>query len=210
MTAPTITLAPLTGLADPRLLPWMELYELSFPPSERLLISTMLALALEQSRFARSGAPRDEWLLSALDGDEFVGLVHYRRYPEERLAALWGLATRPELRGRGLGAAIYLALWRRLREEGCRAVLFEVERPDAAEDDARREFAARRIGFYRRMGAQLLTGVEYLQQIGPHQPPVPMHIMAQPAETCSAEDAFAWARALFGDAVWQVGVLGLA
>lgn len=209
MLAP-ISLVPLTGLDDPRLLPWMALYELSFPPSERLLIATMLQLVTEQARAMRHGAPHDEWLLAALDGAEFVGLVHYRSFPEQRLAALWGLATQPEIRGRGIGAAIYLALWRRLREEGCRALLFEVERPDVTEDAAAREFAARRIGFYRRMGARLLTGVEYLQHIGPHQPPVPMYVMVQPAETCSPAEAFAWAKGLFGDAVWQVGALGLA
>lgn len=204
MTA-SIALVPLTGLNDPHLLPWLELYELSFPPAERLLIATMLELVIRQSQ----DGPHDEYLLSALDGDEFAGLAHYRRFPEHGLAGLWGLATQPELRGRGLGAAIYTALWQRLRAEECRALIFEVERPDATPDDAAREFATRRIGFYRRMGARLLTGIDYMQRIGPHQPPVPMYIMVQAAETCSPQDAFAWAKGLFRDAVRQVGELGL-
>jgi hypothetical protein len=69
--------------------------------------------------------------------------------------------------------------------------------------------AARRIGFYKRRGARLLTGVEYLQRVGPHQPAVPMHIMIHCAQDCAPEKGFGWAKALFRGAVWQVGELGL-
>jgi GNAT superfamily N-acetyltransferase len=203
MPAP-ITLVPLAGLSDPHLLSWMELYELSFPPSERLLIASMLALAAEQAQ----GGPRNEWLLSALADDGFVGLVHYATFPERRLAGLWGLATKPGLRGRGLGAEIYAALRARSAAEGCDALIFEVERPDLAETDEARQFAERRIGFYTRLGARLLTGIEYWQWVGPHQPPVSMRVMVHPVAERAPEQGFAWAKALFGDALRQVGALG--
>jgi GNAT superfamily N-acetyltransferase len=202
MTA-SISLVPLAGLSDPHLLPWMELYELSFPPSERLLIASMLAIAAGQ---AREG-PHREWLLSALADGEFVGLAHYATVPELRLAGLWGLATRPGLRGRGLGAEIYNSLRRQLTAEGCDALIFEVERPDLAETNEARQFAERRIGFYTRLGARLLTGIEYWQWVGPHQPPVSMRVMVHPAAECSAEQGFAWAKALFGDALRQMSPL---
>jgi GNAT superfamily N-acetyltransferase len=203
---PAISLVPLRGLDDPHLLPWMELYELAFPPNERLLISDMLEIARAQAQ----DGPHTEYLLSALAGGEFAGLVHYETFPQLGLAGLWGLATRPAIRGQGLGAAIYDALWQRLRADGCRGLILEVERPDMTHGEAARQLAVRRIRFYQRLGARLLTGVEYLQTVGPHQPPLPMHVMIHAAAGCSPEEAYGWVRALARDAVLQVGALGLA
>jgi GNAT superfamily N-acetyltransferase len=203
---PAISLVPLRGLEDPHLLPWMELYELSFPPAQRLLISTMLAIARRQTR----DDPQPEWLLTALAGEAFAGLVHYATFPALGIAGLWGLATPPALRGQGLGAEIYMALRARLATEGYRVLLLEVERPDVVESEVGRQLAERRIGFYRRLGARLLTGIEYMQRVGPHQPPVPMHIMLDCDERCAPDVAFGWARALFHDAAQQTGELGLA
>jgi hypothetical protein len=113
------------------------------------------------------------------------------------------------MRGRGLGAAIYGLLWERLAAAGYARLMFEVERPDVVEGDAARQLAERRIGFYQRLGARVLSGVEYWQSVGPHQPPVLMHLMVDAREGCSPDEAFAWAKGLFGDAVRQLGELGL-
>jgi hypothetical protein len=84
-----------------------------------------------------------------------------------------------------------------------------IPRPDTVESEGLAALAERRIGFYRRLGARVLTGIEYLQRVGPHQPPVPMHIMVQCAGICAADEVYGWAKGLFGDAVRQVGELGL-
>ena len=194
----------ITDLDDDLLLPWLDLYETAFPPAERMLVSFYLRLLREK----QEGLHSDHHLLAVQREGVFVGLAHYVVVAEHNLAWLWMFAVTPEARNQGLGAAIYADVVRRL-PAGTVAMLIEVERPDLAHTDAERRLAERRIAFYRRQGARLLEGVHYVQSVGPHQPPLPMHVMIHPLQPLDAGTAFRLAHAVFDDAVTQTGALSL-
>ena len=189
---------------DDMLLPWLDLYEVAFPPNERMLVSFYLRLLKEK----RGGLQPDHHLLAVQREGVFVGLAHYVVIAEHNLAWLWMFAVTPEARNHGVGAAIYRDVARRL-PVGTTAVLLEVKRPDLASSEEERHLAERRIAFYRRQGARLLEGVYYVQSVGPHQPPLPMHVMLHPLQPLDAETAFQLAQAIFGDTITQTGALSL-
>lgn len=204
-----LRITEITTPDDDLLLPWLDLYEIAFPPAERMLVSFYLRLLREK----RDGLWPDHNLLAVQREGVFVGLAHYVVVAEQDLVWLWMFAVTPEARNQGVGAAIYGEIVRRL-PAGTVAVLIEVERPDLAHTEAERELAERRIAFYRRQGARLLEGVHYVQSVGPHQPPLPMHVMLHPLQALDAETAFALARAVFvgsggGETITQTGVLSL-
>jgi len=151
----------------------------------------------------------DHHLLAAQQEGHFVGLAHYVLIPEHHLAWLWMFAVMPEVRNRGVGTTFYGEIVGRL-PVGTVAMLLEVERPDLASTEAERRLAERRIAFYRRQGARLLEGVHYVQSVGPHQLPLPMHVMLHPLRPLDAEQMFRYAQAVFGDAITQVGDTQLA
>jgi len=194
----------ITDPDDDLLLPWLDLYEIAFPPPERMLVSFYLRLLRQK----RDGLHPDHHLLAVRRVGVFVGLAHYVIIIEQRLAWLWMFAVTPEARNQGLGAAIYGDIVRRL-PAGTVAMLLEVERPDLAQIEAERRLAERRIAFYRRQGALLLEGVYYVQSVGPHQPPLPMHVMIHPLQPLNTETAFRFAHTVFGDAITQTGTLSL-
>jgi GNAT superfamily N-acetyltransferase len=199
----------ITDLNDALLLPWLDLYETAFPPVERMLVSFYLRLLQDK----REGLHPDHHLLAVQREGVFVGLAHYVVISDYNAAWLWMFAVTPEARNHGLGAAIYGEIVRRL-PGGTVAMLIEVERPDLAQTKAERELTERRIAFYRRQGARLLEGVHYVQSVGPHQPPLPMHVMVHPVQALDAETAFALARAVFlsnagGETFTQTGLLSL-
>lgn len=204
-----LRITEITTPDDDLLLPWLDLYEIAFPPAERMLVSFYLRLLREK----RDGLWPDHNLLAVQREGVFVGLAHYVVVAEQDLVWLWMFAVTPEARNQGVGAAIYGEIVRCL-PAGTVAVLIEVERPDLAHTEAERELAERRIAFYRRQGARLLEGVHYVQSVGPHQPPLPMHVMLHPLQALDAETAFALARAVFvgsggGETITQTGVLSL-
>lgn len=195
----------IADLNDDMLLPWLDLYETAFPPAERVLVSFYLRLLRDK----QAGLQPNHHLLAVQRARVFVGLAHYAVMAEHKLAWLWMFAVMPEARNHGVGAAIYGEIVRRL-PAGTIAMLIEVERPDLAHTKAERELAERRIAFYRRQGARLLEGVHYVQSVGPHQPPLPMHVMLHPLAPLDAEMAFRCAQAAFGDAITQTGALILS
>lgn len=195
-------ISEITDLDDDLLLPWLDLYETAFPPAERMLVSFCIRLLKERWP--------NHHLLAVQREDVFVGLAYYMVIPEHKLAWLCMFAVTPEARNHGVGAAIYADIVRRL-PAGIIAVLIEVERPDLAQTEVERALAERRIAFYRRQGARLLEGVYYLQSVGPHQAPLPMHVMLHPLQALDAETAYALVQAVFvgGETIKQTGVLSL-
>ena len=81
--------------------------------------------------------------------------------------------------------------------------------PDFAKSEHCSNQAFRRISFYRHHGAYLLKGIDYIQTVGPHQAPIPMHIMVHPFCSMDAESAFNLAIGIFGNAISKTGCLTL-
>ena len=184
---------------------WIDLYETAFPPEERMPVAWFLRLIGER----RHGLAPNSYIQAVLDeSGSFVGLLRYDLCDQPPVAYLWYIAIAPEARGAGLGAACFNEVVRRAGESGLRAVIFEVEIPEYFDDPIRRDNARRRIEFYRRLGAFLLTGIRYMQRI-PNQPEVPLHIMVRPIDPINAIEAFEMAGLLLDD-VTQVGELALS
>jgi len=183
---------------------WLDLYQASFPPEERIPASDFVRLLREKA----AGTRPNSHIQAVLDqSGEFVALLRYDLGKEPGIAYLWYLAVDPAARGGGIGSECFSEVVRRAEEGRLRAVVFEVEIPEHFDNPERREFARRRIEFYRRQGALVLRGIRYIQQL-PGQPPIPLHIMVRPIESVSAQEAFEMARKLF-DNVTQVGELEL-
>jgi hypothetical protein len=104
-----------------------------------------------------------------------------------------------------LGAQFYQEIARRVQAAGCEMLIFEVEKPELMSTDAERKIASRRIQFYQRQGARLLKGIDYVQIVGPHQPPTPMHLMVQLFTDLHADEVASRASQIFGDQL-QVGI----
>jgi GNAT superfamily N-acetyltransferase len=200
-------LVEITTLHDDLLLPWLDLYETLFPANERMLVSYYLAIL----RAKMGGEANHDHLLAAVDeNNRFLGLMHFLTVPETQGACLWYLGVRPDLHSQGLGSRMFHELCQTLRAGHVQALLFEVEMPERVETPLQRDLALRRIAFYRRQGAFLLQGIEYWQDVGAHQSPIPMHLMVCPLCSLNAEEAYGLARAVFQASVQQVGPLALA
>ena len=196
----------INDINDEFLLPWLDLYETAFLPTERILVSGHLMLLRRKA----AGEVRHHHMLAALNAHRAViGLLQYEILAETDAAFLWYMALQAKERNKGLGTRMYSELWDRLDVEACRDLVFEVEIPELAESYEDRRLAERRITFYRRQGAQLLGGVQYIQSVGWHQPPIPMHVMVHRRDRKSPQDAYNLAKAVFGDSITQVGRLSL-
>jgi ribosomal protein S18 acetylase RimI-like enzyme len=194
----TLVRRELSELSDEMLLPWLALYETAFPASERILVADILALL----HSCKCGPDANRHLVAFTDRRrQFVGLAYYEMMPEVSAACLWYLAVEPTLRGRGLGSRIYRRIVSDVKSRGAEAAVFEVEIPEQACGRSERRFARRRIAFYRRLGARLLTGIRYTQSVGSHQRPILMHVMVHPFLPRSSKDAFRVARAVLGEEV---------
>ena len=202
MDSRELQLVEIVNLNDDLFLPWLDLFETAFPAPERVLVSSQLQLL----RAKMAGATTDHHLLAALDGERaLVGMLQYQVLPKIPAAFLWYFAIKPNERSKGLGSQMYQAMLKRLGPASPRAIIFEVEIPDDAPSDEQRRLAERRITFYRRLGARLLGGVHYIQQVGWHQPPIPMHVMLQPLLAMDPHDAYQLAKEVFEDSITQIG-----
>ncbi len=202
MAIPPLIFTEITDPADPIFLEWLDLYETAFPPGEKLLVSTLLKM-LKQG--VGEVTPPSHFIALQNASGGFVGMMLYHANPGDGFALLWYLAIQPPERSSGLGTAAYQELLRRLDPTTYEALFLEVEIP--RKENA--EEAKRRIAFYRRQGAFLLEGIHYLQFIGWHHPPTPMHLMVHPLRPLDPERAYGLAEIAFGDAIHRRGRLRL-
>lgn len=196
-----LTFHEILSLADDLYDPWLDLYQQSFPVGEQMLVSSHNRALRDRER----GVSANPHLLAALDDRKaLVAMARYDAVADGDAAALWYLAVVPALRGKGVGAALYGEVVRRVRAElpSAQALLFEVEDPETTRSDEERELALRRIAFYRRNGARRLGGIRYTQSVG-WQPAVPMHIMVHLLQDRGVEQAFRLAKRVFGDALQE-------
>ncbi|TAL92663.1 MAG: GNAT family N-acetyltransferase [Rhodanobacter sp.] len=87
-------------------------------------------------------------LLASAGRYDFLGSVvlFFRR--RSTLARVYSLATRPEARGRGIGAALLAAAAAAARRRGCRALRLEVRTDNAAAIGLYERLGYRRFGSY--------------------------------------------------------------
>jgi ribosomal protein S18 acetylase RimI-like enzyme len=126
------------------------IFETSFPPEEREDTEDLLVNLREGER---------ECYL-ALTDERVAGFAIVRRLTGCRDAVLEYLAVDAALRNIGFGGRILRYLRRELAapaEAAISGLLFEVERPEDARNDEDRELRERRVDFYRRNGATVLT-----------------------------------------------------
>ncbi len=206
MTDIVLKFREICDIEDDLLLPWLDLYETSFPPDEKIPVSEILRILKGKP----SGQSKDTVILSAVDEkDEFLGLAFYEIASACKAAFLWYFAVKPETRGKGIGAQFYHEILRRLNAQNLKAVFFEVEIPDEARNPQNCEWAKRRINFYKRQGALLMGGIRYEQSVGPHQPTIPMHIMVHPFIECTPEEAYEISKAYYKDRIKRIGAITL-
>jgi len=187
-------------------LSWLYLFETAFPPVERVLVADNIRVLRNHSE----GIEEKNHILAAVNADgDFVGLVRYAYEADCDVLLLHYLATDPSVRNNGLGSACYRQVYEIAQQLGVQAIFFEVEAPETLPDEVDRSLAFRRIGFYRRQGAFLFTGVDYLMDIGSHQPLTPMHIMVHPLEPITPFQVYQLARNIMTGPIKIISDLGL-
>ncbi len=211
-------LLELLTLDDPLLLPWLDLYEISFPPDERVPVSRILNVLHEHARGAASGqhllaAVPDSLLAPGqlspnyrVTDQRITALLYTYEPPASPAAFLWYFAVQPGLRGQGLGSRLYRDVLARLGPQA-RALIFDLEDPDQMESPAGKEQALRRVAFYQRLGARVLGGIEYIQRCADHLPPLRLLLMIHPVKEITPGEAYDLAKAAMPEAVRQVGEL---
>lgn len=205
MDLSTVHLVELTDINDDLLLPWLDIYERSFAPEEKEPVSSHLSLLKDKMRGEKTATS----MFAAVDGEgQLVGIIKDYVRASSNTCVLWYFATDAELRGKGLGAHIYRLWEAKLRAQGIKTLVYEVEIPEEGETPEAQSLSQRRIDFYKRLGAQRLTGIHYMQGVE-FYPPVPMHLMIHALEPIDADAAFGIAKDIFEDDLEQIGPLGL-
>lgn len=179
--APSLHLHPILSLYDDHLYPWLDLYETAFPPIERIPVSSMLR-GIRQHELGQ--VPRSEYLAAVDAEDQFVGMVQWVWRPEYDTAYLGYFAITPERRGSGLGSQVYRMIIDRAAQYGALLMAFDVEQPERQTTPAACELALRRIRFYQRQGAGLLSGLEFFYG----EPPMRQYVMVHPIQALSFDE----------------------
>jgi ribosomal protein S18 acetylase RimI-like enzyme len=157
-----------TNPASPLFRPSIKIIQESIAANEQLSADRLLRL-LEN----------DDYRLYCLVSEGHVAAAAFLYLPrDEGFGHLDYMAVRSDLRNQGVGARLFRALVDVVSDErpGADYLLLEVD-DDRRGDSAGQLIARRRIEFYRRLGAKVLTNVHYLFP-SHNGPPVPMRLMA--------------------------------
>ncbi len=173
---------------------WLELYHDSFPVYERMSL-TSITDGIDDSDSGRYALAFTDGLSSTT----LLGLAYLIILKNEPVAYLVYLAVNTQMRNRGLGVLIYDALCRYAREAGCNGLYFEVEHPDDPHMD--KEMATRRIGWYLRHGAELITGLDLRQRVSDELPIIQYYIIAHRLADIDDATITSTAMNLFHDAI---------
>lgn len=192
-----IRLEPAETIHHPLLVEAMRIWHEAFPRNEQMSVpwwlETLLALPHPKKRlliFTSDERPGEALGMALVETSAPAAYLAY-------------FCTRHDLRGQGIGAAAYRQLAAALFGEGFTAIVLEVELPQTG------EAAARRIGWYRRQGAQLLDGVRWIQTVDNGSAGLPMGLMVHARETISAREAYRLACIGLGAQIEIAGELAL-
>ncbi len=150
---------------------WVGLYLDSFPVYERMRLSAIKDGLDEPDKGRYALAFTDSHADTTL-----CGLAYLIIRTNEPVAYLVYFAVNTQMRNRGLGVQLYEAICSYCREKGCNSLFFEVEHPDDPHMDT--QMANRRIGWYLRHGAELITGIDLWQRVSDELPSIHYYIVA--------------------------------
>ncbi len=140
------TLTRLTELDPRQVTQLVAIYEDSFPPEERTDLANHLDWIADGSR----------WLYAALRDDTVIGFALFVPHVALNIHLLEFLAVSRTARNGGLGGILLDHVAQKIDGD----IILEVESDDEG-DKAERVMRQRRIGFYQRHGAKLITAVPY-------------------------------------------------
>lgn len=177
-------IARLDDPRDPRFEPLLALYARAIPARERKPDAAIRAMA----------ASPQQIVLVAIDDDALIGFALV--YTGPGLALLEYMAVDETRRGSGLGAALYRAA---RAAAGDRPFLVEVE--SDREDTPDRALRTRRIGFYHRLGARRLEGLDYVLPLPGDGPPPLIDLLVDgwPADAVPADVVADWLREIYAN-----------
>jgi ribosomal protein S18 acetylase RimI-like enzyme len=206
MNANALFYREIVSAEDPAWEAWKAIYYASFPKNERMSEDSFLQVFAEKAH----GESLHKRMLVMLTGEaRVIGIAYYEAETEPPVAFLWYLAMHEDFRNYGYGRQFYAELLRRMAQEGVQLLVFEVEIPSAEKEDAS-EWARRRIEWYRRQGAFVLEGVEYVQMVDTGVPPTPMYLMLHPLVPMDAERGYTLVKPLFPETLHRRGELKLS
>ena len=109
--------------------------------------------------------------------DAFALLMHF---PAAHCCFLDFIASRPGVRGSGVGGAVYEATREFAQRLGAKGLYLEVEPDDPSlyPDTKAREVNRKRIQFYEQYGARIIDGTEYHAPVG--EPPTTAYLIYDP------------------------------
>lgn len=163
---------------------------------------------LPKHRLTELFARGDYRLYSLLTDGQVVGAAILYLPPDRAFVLLDYMAIRSDLRGRGIGSLLFRKLVDEARSERPQAEWFLLEVDDDREGpEEQRRLNRRRISFYERLGAKLLTNFPY-RFPSPSGAKVPMRLMVVPLReglTLSSQDVLSAVRHIFKEVHKRTG-----
>ncbi len=151
----------------------LDLLEFLFPPEE------LEPREVIEAEF--DGSPFETWIFE--DEDGFLGgVLRGRTAPDGSWAWVVHVGLRPDLRGEGWGGQLLLAGIDALTQNchNCQGVFLEVERLEDAVTEADKLIRSRRLRFFERLGAGLLSSTYIQPSVRPETGPVPLNLFWLP------------------------------
>lgn len=193
----------------PYAIPALEVYQASFPLHEQMSPAFWYGVPRPESMFT--------WyaIVGGEDPGQVIGMLLWSAKASSssgKVAFLWYICLSSLHRGTGFGTEAYRMLLDRVFQAGCPMMVFEVEMPEiaGAPGSDERILAQRRIDWYRRQGAKVLSGVRYFQKVDNGSPPTQMHIMVHEfVGVCDPESAYRAACEALDEEIEVLGGLDL-
>lgn len=166
----------------------LELYVESFPRSEREPLAEVAEVGRGRSEF---GSVTRRFAVAEVDG-RLGGLLYFASHADSGLGFFIYIVVEESLRKSGIGQQLLEFGIEQCRSDvsELKAVLFECERPELAEGDER-AFRERRLAYFAKRGAVLVTPTYVQPILGEGREEVPLFLMAQPLA-----DAIDWSSAV--------------